>query len=303
MPKGGHKMNHHFKTSQRLQKYLIDIIKSALSSSTTNSVEINTNLDCNVPEKDIHKIAGPFIDEWTYEIFNRASSTHTSIKSVTSKESSSLEDIYISLELDGITYDILIDVKSASLAKGNNAGKGSNLTSFRKIRPFYINNPDAFFFILSIEHQSIINNNKCYGFHLVDCNIFDLKYVSENELKFNTAMGDQFQISNSMKVTQTERTTDEFVALIDKMFLNKYSQDKLDKLIATEETNRLTTLISEDIISILCENEPLTKTNILSYLKALYPDISTSQLDKSIKLLKDSNRIQTINRRDYVIVK
>ena len=116
-------------------------------------------------------------------------------------------------------------------------------------------------------------------------------------------MGDQFQISNSMKVTQTERTTDEFVALIDKMFLNKYSQDKLDKLIATEETNRLTTLISEDIISILCENEPLTKTNILSYLKALYPDISTSQLDKSIKLLKDSNRIQTINRRDYVIVK
>ena len=94
-----------------------------------------------------------------------------------------------------------------------------DLTSLHsdKIRPFYINNPDAFFFILSIEHQSIINNNKCYGFHLVDCNIFDLKYVSKNELKFNTAMGDQFQISNSMKVTQTERTTDEFIALIDNM--------------------------------------------------------------------------------------
>ena len=124
-------MNHHFQTSQRLQKYLIDIIKSALSSSATNSVEINTNLDCNVPEKDIHKIAGPFIDEWTYEIFNRASSTHTNIKSVTSKESSSLEDIYISLELDGITYDILIDVKSASLAKGNNAG---DLTSLHSVK-------------------------------------------------------------------------------------------------------------------------------------------------------------------------
>lgn len=51
MQKGGYKMNHHFQTSQRLQKYLIDIIKSALSSSATNSVEINTNLDCNVPEK------------------------------------------------------------------------------------------------------------------------------------------------------------------------------------------------------------------------------------------------------------
>ena len=63
-------MNHHFETSQRLQKFLIDIIKSALSSPMTNLVKINTNLDCNVPEKDIHKIAGPFIDEWTYEIFN-----------------------------------------------------------------------------------------------------------------------------------------------------------------------------------------------------------------------------------------
>ena len=62
-------MNHHFETSQRLQKFLIDIIKSALSSPMTNLVKINTNLDCNVPEKDIHKIAGPFIDEWTYEIF------------------------------------------------------------------------------------------------------------------------------------------------------------------------------------------------------------------------------------------
>ena len=203
----------------------------------------------------------------------------------------------------GITYDILIDVKSASLAKGNNAGKGSNLTSFRKIRPFYINNPDAFFFILSIEHQSIINNNKCYGFHLVDCNIFDLKYVSKNELKFNTAMGDQFQISNSMKVTQTERTTDEFIALIDNMFLDKYTQDKLDKLIATEEANHYTALISEDIINILSENEPLAKTNILFYLEKLYPNISSTQLNKSIKLLKDSNRIQTINRIDYIIVK
>ena len=109
-----------------------------MTSSETNSIKINTNLECNVPEKDIHKIAGPFIDEWVYEIFKRASlDTNTNIKSVISKESSSLEDIKISLELEGQIYDILIDVKSASLAKGNNGGKGSNLTSFRKIRPFY----------------------------------------------------------------------------------------------------------------------------------------------------------------------
>ena len=148
-------MNHHFETSQRLQKFLIDIIKSALSSPMTNLVKINTNLDCNVPEKDIHKIAGPFI----------------------------------------------------------------------------------------------------------------------------------------------------VIALIDNMFLDKYTQDKLDKLIATEEANHYTALISEDIINILSENEPLAKTNILFYLEKLYPNISSTQLNKSIKLLKDSNRIQTINRIDYIIVK
>lgn len=296
-------MNHHFNTSKQLQKYLINIIKSALSSPATSSIKINTNLDCNIPEKDIHKIAGPFIDEWTYEIFHHVSKTHTNIKSVISKESSSLEDINISLELDGITYDILIDVKSASLAKGNNAGKGSNLTSFRKIRPFYVYNPDAFFFILSIEHQSIIDNSKCYGFNLTDCNIFDLKYVSETELKFNSTMGNQFQISNSMKVTQIERTTDEFIALIDQMFLNKYSQKELDQLIATEEADQYITIISEEIINILTENEPLTKPNILSYLMKIYPKISTSQLDKSMNLLKKSSRIQTINQKKYRLIK
>lgn len=44
-------MNHHFETSQRLQKFLIDIIKSALSSPMTNLVKINTNLDCKFPKK------------------------------------------------------------------------------------------------------------------------------------------------------------------------------------------------------------------------------------------------------------
>lgn len=295
-------MSYNFKISQYLQKYLNNIIKSALSSKKTNSITINTNLTCNVPQKDIHKIAGPFIDEWVYEIFHSAClNTPTCLKTVISKESSSLEDIYISLELNSTIYDILIDVKSASLAKGNNAGKGSNLTSFRKIRPFYLNNPNAFFFILSIEHNSILVNNKCYGFNLINCNIFDLKYVAENELKLNTTMGDQFQISNSMKVTQVERTTEQFIALIDKMFLNKYSQSKLDSLIAKEEATRQTQYISELILNILTENAPLKKSNILSYLKRIHPEISESQLDKSINILKKTNRIQILNQKNYTI--
>lgn len=180
-------MSVEFETSKRLQKHLIEIIKMAQKCEAANKVRIDTNLECNVPGKDIHKIAGPFIDEWVYETFyNAQKKFDNAIKSVISKESGSLEDVLVRLELDSKQYDILIDVKSASLAKGNNVGKGSNLTSFRKMRPFYIKNPNALFFILSIEHKNLIIEGQCHGFELVDCNIFDLKHVAKNELMLNT---------------------------------------------------------------------------------------------------------------------
>ena len=86
--------------------------------------------------------------------------------------------------------------------------------------------------ILSVKNGPFIENNIRKGFVMTSFNVFDLKLVKEQELKFNTAMGDQFQIGNSMKVTQVNRTTDEFIELIDKKYIDKYSQEKLDALIA-----------------------------------------------------------------------
>ena len=74
-------------------------------------------------------------------------------------------------------------------------------------------------------------------------------------------------------------------------------------MIADEKEKQHTIPISEEIFKILEENETLQKASILFYLERIYPNISVSQLEKSIKLLKSSNRIQTINYRDYVIVK
>lgn len=297
-------MSVEFETSKRIQKYLIEIIKKAQMCDETNKVKIDTNLECNVPEKDIHKIAGPFIDEWVYETFSNEQKKSTStIKSVISRESSSLEDVFVSLELDGEQYDVLIDVKSAALAKGTNAGKGSNLTSFRKIRPFYIKNPEALFFILSIEHRNLMIDDKCHGFELVDCNIFDLKYVISNELMLNISMGDQFQISNSMRVTQIDRTTEEFIDLIDKMFLSKYSVEKLNKIIADEQKLEEIQEIAYVVYDIIQENEPIKMAAILSYLKRIVPNNEEIEklLGKALAILKKNSKILTQNRYDYII--
>ena len=298
-------MSHEFEMSKRLQKYLVGIIENAQGNADTNHVKIDTNLECNVPEKDIHKIAGPFIDEWVYETFSREEKKNNVVKDVISKESSSLEDIYITLELEGKMYDVLIDVKSASLAKGSNAGKGSNLTSFRKIRPFYMKNPDAFFFILSIEHKNLTKDEKCHGFELVACNIFDLKYVSEKELLLNTAMGDQFQIANSMKVEQVDRTTKEFLELIDLKFITKYDEEKLKKLIEEENIKEEIRTVAVIVLGIIEEHGPISKKKIMEYLvKEVDEDKDiTDLLKKSMEVLKKNSSITTSNRRDYVILK
>lgn len=219
--------------SKEIQKLITDIFTKATIDPSINKVLLSTNLKRGLPVKDIHKLAGPLTDEWVYQVLNDIasdSSNQYGIYCVESKDSSSLDDV--SFKIKGIEETILIDVKSASLEKGDRAGKSSNLTSFRKIRPHYINNPNSIFMILSVKNGPFIENNIRKGFVMTSFNVFDLKLVKEQELKFNTAMGDQFQIGNSMKVTQVNRTTDEFIELIDKKYIDKYSQEKLDALIA-----------------------------------------------------------------------
>lgn len=298
-------MSKEFEASKRMQAYLLGIIQKAQKNETTNKVQIETNLECNVPVKDIHKIAGPFIDEWVCETFRGAQREDEHIKRVVSKESSSLEDIFITLEIEGKMIDILIDVKSASLAKGNNAGKGSNLTSFRKIRPFYVHNPSALFYILSIEHKNLIKDDTCHGFELVGCNIFEMKCIASNELMLNTSMGDQFQISNSMCVTQIDRTTEEFIKLIDDMFADKYGQNKLEQVIAETERQEKIKEVSHVVYAIIEKHEPIKKAEILKRLNEEMKELDEASdwLAKAITLLKKSGIIGIENRRDYVVFK
>lgn len=298
-------MSAEFEASRRIQEYLLKIIKEAQKKWETNKVQIETNLECNVPVKDIHKIAGPFIDEWVCETFRVAQHKDEHIKKVISKESSSLEDIFISLEIEGKEVDVFIDVKSASLAKGNNAGKGSNLTSFRKIRPFYVNNPEALFYILSVEHKNLIKDDICHGFEMVDCNIFEMKCIVNNELMLNTSMGDQFQIANSMHVTQIDRTTDEFIRLIDGMFVAKYGQSKLEQVIAEIERQEKIKKMSYVVYDIIEKYEPIKKKEILKHLDEEMKDLDKTSklLTKAISFLRRNGVISIQHRSDYIIFK
>lgn len=298
-------MGLEFDESKRIQAYLQEVIKMAQKNSKTSNVRIDTNLECNVPEKDIHKIAGPFIDEWVYETLCSAQKKESKIKNVVSKLSSSLEDIFVSLEIDGKKIDVLIDVKSASLAKGNNAGKGSNLTSFRKIRPFYVHNPDALFYILSVEHKNLMKDEKCHGFELVDCNIFEMKNIANSELMLNTSMGDQFQIANSMHVTQTDRSTEEFIKLIDAMFESKYGKSRLEKVIEETEKQEKVKEVSRVVYAIIEKHEPIKKADILACLEKAITGLDEPMdwVTKSIALLKKNGAIGTQNRGEYIIFK
>lgn len=235
---GGHVMDAYCSQSQNIQNLVSEIFNNATKNNSINKVTLLTNLKRGIPTKDIHKIAGPLTDEWVYQVLNDIGSDSTNkygIYDVQSKDSSSLDDV--SFRIKGLPEPIMIDVKSASLEKGDKAGKSSNLTSFRKIRPHYLDNPNSIFLILSVKNGPYIEARQRKGFEMTSFNVFDLKLVKDSELKFNTAMGDQFQIGNSMKVTQVERTTADFIKLIDSKYIEKYSKEKLDDLVANNYIN------------------------------------------------------------------
>lgn len=227
--------SNYFKVSMLIQQVIYKIFEEIINDGIKNKVLLQTNLKRGMPEKDIHKIAGPITDEWVYEMLDDYSnqvSKRYPIENVRSMGSSSLEDVYFEIkDSKNNAIPVLIDVKSASLEKGPSAGKGSNITSFRKIRPHYVNNPNSIFLCLSVKNLPYKENGKRKGFDFVGIHLFDIKLVTENELKLNKRMGDQFQISNSTNVTQVDRSTQEFIEMIDSKYTNAYSIEHLIELV------------------------------------------------------------------------
>ena len=89
----------------------------------------------------------------------------------------------------------------------------------------YVRDPDYMFIVLSIKHKVYSERNINTGLidgimEIVDYNAFDLKYVSDDDLSYNPALGTgQIQIKDIHYVKTQYRTTWQMCQTLDKMYL------------------------------------------------------------------------------------
>ena len=190
---------------------------------------INTNLKMRLPLENINKLAAPLIEAWCFETFSEIKDNFDndfSLINVEAQERLGISDII--LQFKKSSSDVIsanIDVKATSIDI-KKSGKTPNITSFSRIRTAYVLDPDYIFIILSIKHKvytekdknTLILNNIM---ELVDFNVYDLKYISENDISYNPSLGTgQIQIKDIHYVELEYRTTWEMCQLLDKKYLN-----------------------------------------------------------------------------------
>ena len=212
--------------------FVIDKIKFILNEKKEkgkNKIIINTNLKMGLPLENINKLAAPLIEAWCFETFSEIKDNFDNeynLINVEAQERLGISDII--LQFKKSSSDVIsanIDVKATSIDI-KKSGKTPNITSFSRIRTAYVLDPDYIFIILSIKHKvytekdknTLILNNIM---ELVDFNIYDLKYISENDISYNPSLGTgQIQIKDIHYVELEYRTTWEMCQLLDKKYLN-----------------------------------------------------------------------------------
>lgn len=201
------------------------IVENALISGN-NKIVINTNLRHGIPMENVNKIAGPFVEAWACEIFldtvEDLNNTYRLIN-VEAKERLNMADVILQFQrerkhLTSVTGHV--DVKATS-DDIEGSGKAPNITSFRRIRSMYIEDPDYLFIILSLKHRVISTKDPGTKMmmgvmEVVGHHTYDLKYLSEPDISYNPALGTgQIQVRDIHYVSQTPRTVWEFCQLLD----------------------------------------------------------------------------------------
>lgn len=201
------------------------IIKNAIDNKN-NKIMINTNLKLGLPMENINKIAGPFVEAWSFEIFSDVLEDENNkyqLINVEAGERLNMADVILQFKRERKNESSVtgfIDVKATSQdIKGS--GKSPNITSFARIRTEYIKDPDYLFVIVSIKHKVYSKRDEksqmMFGvMEVVDFNAYDLKFLSNSDISYNPALGSgQIQIRDIHYVEKEERTTWEFCQLLD----------------------------------------------------------------------------------------
>lgn len=207
-----------------------NIVKEAIDSGR-NKIIINTNLKLGLPMENINKIAGPFVEAWAVETFQTVledKNNKYALINVEAKERLYMADVILQFKKArkaemGVTAEV--DVK-ATAQDIESSGKSPNITSFKRIRTAYVEDPDYIFVILSLKHKVYSTKNAAMGLmdgvmEVVAYNAYDLKFLSASDISYNPALGSgQLQVRDIHYVELEKRNTWEFCQLLDRKFIN-----------------------------------------------------------------------------------
>lgn len=195
-----------------------------------NRIFIQTNLKRGLPLENINKVAGPFVEAWALEQFETiADDAQNEYELINIQAGRRLDPFDIILQFKrkhaGAAYmSANVDVK-ATAEDIKTSGKSPNITSFARIRSEYVEDPDYVFIILSLKHKVYGERDAVTGMtngimEVVAYAVYDLKYISSPDLSYNPALGTgQIQIRDIHYVTLVQRTTWEFLQMLDAKFI------------------------------------------------------------------------------------
>ncbi len=149
-----------------------------------------------LPMENINKIAGPFVEAWTGEVFSDVIEDEKNIYNLINVEiGNRLNFSDITLQFyrsrkNSSSVTSQIDVKATS-KDIKNSGKSPNITSFARIRTEYIKEPDLIFVILSIKHRVYSSKDEVSKLmmgvmEIVDFKAYDLKHNFRGRLKLQS---------------------------------------------------------------------------------------------------------------------
>ena len=198
-----------------------------------DKIILNTNLKLGLPLENINKIAGPMIEAWAFEVFSGIRDDEKNkfyLINVEAQERLGMSDIILQFQKNNKIFTGNVDVKATSIDIPK-SGKSPNITSFSRIRTAYVEDPDFIFIILSIKHKVYSKRNLKTGLmdgimEIVNYNAYDLKFVSDNDISYNPALGTgQIQIKDIHYINFQYRTTWEMCQLLDKKYLSSHRRN------------------------------------------------------------------------------
>lgn len=233
IPKEG---NDYPENSRFVVEQISSVIRMAIKNGN-NKILIYTNLKRGLPLENINKVAGPFVEAWALEQFELIADDKGNKYQLINVEAGKRLD----------TFDILLQFKQrkkkkeyitanvdvkATVEDIKTSGKSPNITSYARIRSEYIDDPDYIFIILSLKHKVYSEQDENTGMtkgtmEVVSSAVYDLKFISEQDLNYNPALGTgQLQIRDIHYVDIVQRTTWEFLQMLDKKFIRSRGDDE-----------------------------------------------------------------------------